>query len=76
MVDVEGHELEVLKGCSTSFLSSFDYIVCEVSKVEEHIGAASFEEVTLFLEKNDFIIDFEGPREIFDDVIYKRKSRR
>lgn len=76
VVDVEGHELEVLKGCPTTFLSSFDYIVCEVSKVERHIGAASFEEVTLFLKKNDFIIDFEGPRVIFDDVIYKRKSRR
>jgi FkbM family methyltransferase len=72
VIDVEGHELEVLKGCSANFLSSFDYIMCEVSKVERHLGAASYEEITSYLAKNDFITDFEGPRKIFDDVIYKK----
>jgi FkbM family methyltransferase len=74
VIDVEGHELEVLKGCPPAFLSSFDFIMCEVSKLERHKGAASFEEITSFLEKNQFIINFEGPRAIFDDVIYKRDS--
>jgi FkbM family methyltransferase len=76
VIDVEGHELEVLKGCTPNFLSKFDYIMCEVSKFERHIGAASFEEITSFLNKNEFIIDFEGPREIFDDVIYKNSRKR
>lgn len=73
VIDVEGHELEVLKGCSANFLSCFDFIMCEVSKVERHLGAASYEEITSYLAKNDFIADFEGPREIFDDVIYKKR---
>jgi len=72
VIDVEGHELEVLKGCSTQFLQSFDYIVCEVSKHERHVGAASFIDITTYLKKSGFLLDFEGPRRIFDDVIYKR----
>lgn len=76
VIDVEGHEFEVLKGCTANFLSKFDYIMCEVSKFERHIDAASFEEITSFLNKNEFIIDFEGPREIFDDVIYKNSKKR
>ena len=72
VIDVEGHELEVLKGCSTQFLLSFDYIVCEVSKHERHVGAASYRDITTYLKKSGFLVDFEGPRKIFDDVIYKR----
>ena len=74
VIDVEGHELEVLKGCSAEFLSSFDYIMCEVSKHVRHVGAASFSDITSYLKDRGFLIDFEGPREIFDDVIYKRQT--
>ncbi len=72
VIDVEGHELEVLKGCSSEFLSSFDFILCEVSKQVRHFGAVSFTNLTTHLNKEGFTIDFEGPREIFDDVIFKR----
>jgi FkbM family methyltransferase len=74
VIDVEGHELDVLKGCSTEFLLSFDFIMCEVSKHERHVGAASFGDITTYLSKRGFLIDFEGPRKIFDDVIYKRQA--
>jgi hypothetical protein len=72
VIDVEGHELEVLKGCPSDFLKNFDYIMCEVSKIERHINAPVFEEVSAFLKIAGFSIDFEGPREFFDDVLYRR----
>ena len=54
-IDVQGFELEVLKGCQ-SLLSSFDYIYVECSFMELYSGQALAHEIITFLEKEGFYL--------------------
>jgi len=50
-LDVQGYELEVLKG-STDILLKVDYILCEVNRAELYKGCPMVEEIDSFL--NDY----------------------
>jgi len=52
-VDVQGHELEVLKGCGEA-LRLFSLCECEVSRVQLYDGGALFPDVDAFLQSRGF----------------------
>jgi FkbM family methyltransferase len=52
-MDVEGYELEVLKG-ATKHLAHIDYIICEVSSEERYKGQALYKDIDSFLEPFGF----------------------
>lgn len=52
-MDVEGYELEVLKG-ATSHLSHIDYIICEVSSEERYKGQGLVKDIDNFLSPFGF----------------------
>ena len=52
-IDVQGFELEVLKGCET-LLDSFKYVYVECSFIELYEGQALAHEVIRFLEQHEF----------------------
>ena len=53
-IDVQGYELEVLKG-SAKTLNSIDYIYVEVNSGEVYEGCAKIEEIDDFLDKHNFL---------------------
>ena len=54
-LDVQGFEIDVLKGCE-SLLSSFEYIYVECSFVELYVGQSLAHEVISFLSANEFAL--------------------
>lgn len=54
-IDVQGYELETLKGCE-SLLERFAYIYVECSFVELYAGQASVSEVIDFLHERGFVL--------------------
>ncbi len=54
-IDVQGYELEVLKGC-VSLLHYFDYLLAECSYMELYTGQALVDEVITFLDKAGFAL--------------------
>lgn len=55
-IDVQGYELEVLKGCK-SLLNQFDYVYVECSFVELYEGQALAHEVIKYLGRRHFILE-------------------
>lgn len=53
IMDVQGYELEVLKG-SVTILDKMDYIFCEVNRAELYKNCSMVEEIDLFLSKFGF----------------------
>jgi len=53
-IDVQGYELEVLKG-SAKTLNSIDYIYVEVNSGEVYEGCAKIEEIDDFLDNHNFL---------------------
>lgn len=70
VIDVQGMELEVLKGFG-SCLKGFNFLVVECSDRPVYDGEASAMEVIKFLAKNGFIrlTEIEG----HDDILFRRK---
>ena len=59
-IDVQGYELEVLKG-SKDTLSSIDYIMCEINRIThikklDYHNASLIQDVCLFLEQYGFVL--------------------
>ena len=52
-LDVQGYELEVLKG-STEILFNVEYILCEVNRAELYQGCPMVEEIDIFLTSYGF----------------------
>lgn len=72
-LDVQGYELEVLKG-STSILSKVDYILCEVNRAELYKGCPMIEEIDLFLSShglNRHVTSWDGYT--WGDALYVRE---
>jgi FkbM family methyltransferase len=76
-IDVQGGELDVLKGCAA--LESIDYIYCELSFVELYEGQPLFDEVASYLGSRGFrlagafnqaMTDAFGPAQA--DFLFKR----
>jgi FkbM family methyltransferase len=54
-VDVQGYELEALKGCE-SLLDRFSHVYVECSFVELYLGQASADEVADYLHRHGFVL--------------------
>jgi len=52
-IDVQGYELEVMKG-SVETLKQIDYIYCEVNKAEIYENNAYIDEIDSFLSQYSF----------------------
>jgi FkbM family methyltransferase len=52
-IDVQGYELEVLKGAS-DILSKVDYILCEVNRAELYFGCPMVDDIDSYLSKYNF----------------------
>ena len=74
-LDVQGAELEVLKGASKS-LQGFDYIMSEVSIRQLYRDAPGFKDITNFLVENGFILAASNINETtgWGDALYLRKK--
>ncbi len=55
-IDVQGFEMEVLRGCE-EILARFQYIYVECSFVELYAGQAFADEIIAFLRERNFILD-------------------
>jgi len=73
VIDVQGHELHVLRGLLDQHLKRFNFVMCEVSKIEIYKGSATYEEIEKYLFERGFSIVFEGNRRAYDDVIFRNK---
>lgn len=61
-LDVQGYELEVLKGAAKT-LEKIDYILCEVNRAELYKGCPMYTDIELYLSKYGFkcaAINWEG----------------
>lgn len=56
-LDVQGYELEVLKGSKTMLIQSIDYIVLEVNLESLYTEQPSFTKLNNFLNENKFELD-------------------
>lgn len=73
-VDVQGYELEVLKG-ATDILPNIKAILCEVNKKELYENCPMVEEIDAFLETNGFtrVETFWYENTGWGDALYSRK---
>lgn len=73
-IDVQGYELEVLKG-SSKYLSKIDFINTEVNKVHMYKNCALINEIDEFLSQYDFVkIDENWMGEVWGDAMYIKKN--
>ena len=79
-IDVQGYELEVLKGAKKT-LSKIDYLLLEVSKSRMYKKQATEKEIVNFLKKNKFTISklskwvrIENTKYLQRDILFKRKT--
>ena len=74
-LDVQGAELEVLKGASRS-LKVFDYIMSEVSIRQLYKGAPLFKDITNFLDNKGFVLAASKINSTtgWGDALYIRKN--
>ena len=71
-IDVQGYELEVLKGAVAS-LASIDEITVEVNRAELYEGCPMAEEIIMFLEDQGFaLITIEWMGGTWGDCLMRR----
>lgn len=71
-MDVQGYELEVLKGASKT-LETIDYVYCEVNRAEVYENNAFVEEIDEFLSHyNMNRVETDWAGEIWGDALYVR----
>lgn len=69
-MDVQGYELEVLKGAKNS-LNSIDYVYCEVNRDEVYENNALIEEIDLYLSQFGFTrVETDWSGGIWGDAFY------
>jgi len=74
-IDVQGYELEVLKGCKNT-LNSVDYVKSEINKAEVYKGCAKVWEIDELLNKYEFErveTDFCGGS--WGDALYVKRGK-
>jgi len=76
VVDVQGYELEVLKG-ATQTLHNIDYIYCEVNRDEVYEGNARVEEIDEFLSTYGFkrVETQWYYTEVWGDALYMKEKK-
>lgn len=75
-IDVQGYELNVLKGANEK-LKKVKYIIVEVNKTELYEGCAMVDEIDEYLKKNNFErveLEWYGNTEPWGDAFYINKS--
>lgn len=73
-IDVQGFELEVLKG-SENTLKNIDYIICEVNRDEVYEGCPHINDISSYLENFNFVlIHAEWQSKSWGDALYVRRS--
>ncbi len=74
VLDVQGYELEVLKGAS-EVLKNVKYVISEVNREELYTGCAMIEDIDEHLKTFGFKREWEmwcGPNESYGDAFYVR----
>jgi FkbM family methyltransferase len=72
VLDVQGAELEVLKGFGKSNLANIDMVVVEVSTKQFYKGGVLFDELNAFFIQNGFKLR-GAPSDVHTDVVYDRQ---
>ncbi|MGE5490057.1 MAG: FkbM family methyltransferase [Actinomycetota bacterium] len=78
-LDVQGYELEALRGCET-LLDAFDWVYCECSFVEFYTGQRLADEVVAWLADRDFRLEGtfnparDGGRTVQADFLFRRQG--
>ena len=85
-MDIQGYELNVLKGCG-EYISKVKYIIMEEPKQEinltylpkdthsKYIGAPSYYDIKQFMEKHDFVeLERIDENAIEDNVMYMKRT--
>jgi FkbM family methyltransferase len=77
VIDVQGYELEVLKGATETLRRDIDWIMCEVSLTPLWEGGALMGQIDAFLEEHDFVRNqyetyLYGPDQSCGDAVYNR----
>lgn len=73
-IDVQGYELEVLKGSSET-LKTIDYIICEVNNDEVYIGCAKVNELDEYLGTYGFKrVETDWAGTTWGDAFYAKTS--
>jgi hypothetical protein len=74
-MDVQGYELEVLKGAS-KFLSHIQFIYCEVNRAEVYEGCPMIEEIDQFLGEYNFErVDTNWAGDTWGDALYVKREK-
>ena len=75
VVDVQGHELAVLKGVD-GLIQDFNFLKCEVSKVEMYEGGSKFIDIDNFLDSKEFKLSSHSYWRVPEhgDVLYLNKK--
>ena len=75
VIDVQGHELSVLEG-TAELISQFDFLKCEVSRVEMYEGGTKFVDLDSFLKNNHFRLSSHPYWRVPDhgDVLYSKSE--
>jgi FkbM family methyltransferase len=78
-IDVQGYELEVLKGCM-SYMSKFDSVYCECSYMPLYKGQPLATEIISYMESCGFVLDgiyntafTKYGKAIQSDILFKKK---
>lgn len=72
-IDVQGYELEVLKG-ARKFLSGIDYLICEVNKLEMYENCVLVEQLDKFLKVFGFYrFQTTWIKECYGEAVYIKK---
>lgn len=69
VLDVQGAELEVLKGFGENNFKNINKLTIEISNIEYYNGGVLFEELNNYLINNNFILT-EKPKSSHCDVVY------
>lgn len=73
-MDVQGYELEVLKGGSKT-LKNIDYVYCEVNRDEVYENNALIEEIDEYLQKYDIIrVETDWSGGTWGDALYVKSN--
>lgn len=73
-MDVQGYELEVLKG-SINTLNNVDYVYCEVNRAELYENNAFIEEIDEFLKNYNMIrVETDWAGETWGDALYIKNA--
>lgn len=73
VIDVQGYEMEVLKGASTT-LESVNYVICEFWQNEAYESVPSKEEIISYLEDKDFTLKLIKYDRSFGDMFFAKNK--